>query len=249
MFLDADIKGADLPPRVLSLTYDDGPGPRTAELSQYLRAEGIAATFFVIGGHAELWSKTLAQLHRDGHLIGNHTYSHLGLVALVEADGDGVGELARTDKIIRNFADGGPIFFRAPYGSWRQVDPASGTDHRQSIVAQQLNRCVLLRDYIGPVNWDISAEDFAFWRRGASAGEAAQAYLHEIETTGRGIVLLHDSSEDPAIARQNRTLELMTLLVPELRRRGYRFVPLGKLPAVKRILATRRIGAGICRSR
>src|SRR5438067_7482420 len=104
MFLDTDIKGADLPARTLALTYDDGPGPRTAELGQYLCREGIRATFFVIGRHAEERPETLAALARDGHTIGNHTYSHPGLVALAEMDGDVVAEIGRTDAIVRDFA-------------------------------------------------------------------------------------------------------------------------------------------------
>jgi peptidoglycan/xylan/chitin deacetylase (PgdA/CDA1 family) len=241
MFFDADIKGADLPARTLVLTYDDGPGPRTAELGRYLSGEHIQATFFVIGRHAQERLETLAALAEGGHTIGNHTYSHPGLVALAEGGGDVVAELARTDAIIRDFTDKRPIFFRAPYGNWRQVDPSTNLDKPRSIVAEQLNRSGRLRDTIGPVNWDISAEDFAFWRRGASATEAAEAYLREIGKVGRGIVLLHDSSDDSRIARQNRTLELTMLLVPQLKLRGYRFVPIQKLPAVKEILAKRII--------
>ena len=241
MFFDADIKGSDLPARTLVLTYDDGPGPRTAELGQYLLGEDIQATFFVIGRHAKERAETLTALHCCGHTIGNHTYSHPGLVALAEAGGDVVGELTRTDAIVRVFADNGPICFRAPYGNWRQIDPSTNEDKKHSIVAEQLNRSGRFSDYIGPVNWDISAEDFAFWRHGASAAEAAEAYLREIEAIGRGIVLMHDSSDDPVIARQNRTLELTMLLVPALQRRGYRFVPLQELPAVKSILAKRNV--------
>jgi peptidoglycan/xylan/chitin deacetylase (PgdA/CDA1 family) len=239
MFFDADIKGADFPARTLALTYDDGPGARTAELAEYLRGEKIQAAFFVIGRHAKERPEALTALHRCGHTIGNHTYSHPGLVALAEAGGNVVDELTRTDVIVRDFSGEKPIFFRAPYGNWRQVDPSTNEDKEHSIVAEQLNGSARFSDYIGPVNWDISAEDFAFWRRGASAAEAAAAYLREIEAVGRGIVLMHDSSDDPAIARQNRTLELTALLVPMLKRRGYRFAPLEALPAVKRMVAKR----------
>jgi peptidoglycan-N-acetylglucosamine deacetylase len=243
MFLHADIKGNDLPAKTLCLTYDDGPGetdgegsgPRTTELGQYLAAEGIQATFFVIGRHAERHPETLAALRRGGHTIGNHTYRHPGLVSLAECGGDVVGEVARTDAIIRPYADGGVVFFRAPYGNWRQIDPQTGADRCISVVAELLNSCDQLSHIIGPVNWDISAEDFAYWRRGAAAAEAADAYLREIEKAGRGIVLMHDSSEEARTRAGNRTLELTMLLVPELRRRGYRFVPLTELPQVQEL--------------
>src|SRR5207302_5989283 len=96
MFLHADIKGNDLPRKTLCLTYDDGPGessddgvgPQTKALGEYLFREGISATFFVIGLHAERHPHVLRSLVRHSHTIGNHTYSHPGLVALVEAGGD-----------------------------------------------------------------------------------------------------------------------------------------------------------------
>jgi peptidoglycan/xylan/chitin deacetylase (PgdA/CDA1 family) len=237
MFLHADIKGVALPAKTLVLTYDDGPGPQTADLGHYLRGEKISATFFVIGQHAENQLQTLGSLTRAGHTVGNHTFSHPGLVSLIQTGGDVAREIARTDEIIREFADP-PIFFRAPYGNWRQIDPSTQADMPHSIVAKELNRSGQFTHYLGPVNWDISAEDFAFWRRGASAEEAAEAYCREIQSAGRGIVLMHDSSDDPAIARHNRTLDLTMLLVPWLKRRGYSFVSLEAIPQVKRMLNT-----------
>src|SRR3954469_12659212 len=225
MLLHADIKGSDLPERTLCLTYDDGPGesdgdgagPKTAELGEYLCREGIRATFFVIGAHAEKYPHALRSLVRQGHTIGNHTYSHPGLVAVAERGGDVVAELARTDEIIREFTGVKPRFFRAPYGNWRQVDPETKADKTVSLVAEALHASGQFDDYIGPVNWDISAEDFAFWRRGNLAEQAAEAYLDLIEKVGRGIVLMHDSSDEEIVRRQNRTLGLMKLLVPELK--------------------------------
>jgi peptidoglycan/xylan/chitin deacetylase (PgdA/CDA1 family) len=251
MFLHADIKGSDLPAKTLCLTYDDGPGesngdragPKTEALGSYLCDEGISATFFVIGAHAEKYPHVLQSLVRQGHTIGNHTYSHPGLVALAEAGGDVVEELARTDAIIREFTGNRPLFFRAPYGNWRQVDPEAKADKAVSIVAEALNASGRFDDYIGPVNWDISAEDFAFWRRGDCAEKAAAAYLTLIEEIGRGIVLMHDSSTEEVMRWGNRTLELTTLLVTQLKRRGYRFVGIEELPQVETIRGSTQPGA------
>jgi peptidoglycan/xylan/chitin deacetylase (PgdA/CDA1 family) len=67
MFFHKDLKGNDLPPKTLCMTYDDGPGPHTLELGRYLFAEGIRAAFFVIGRHAEEKSDVVAQLSAWGH--------------------------------------------------------------------------------------------------------------------------------------------------------------------------------------
>jgi peptidoglycan/xylan/chitin deacetylase (PgdA/CDA1 family) len=237
MFFDQDLKGADLPAKTLCLTYDDGPGPDTLELGRYLFAEGIRATFFVIGRYAEEHSDVLARLAAWGHTIGNHTYSHPALVALAEAGGDVVGELARTDVVLRPHLSDAVALFRPPYGNWRQKRPGTRQDQDTSLVADILNRSGRFPDTVGPVNWDISAADYDLWTLGAAAEICARAYLNKIQRIGRGIVLMHDSSEDPAVRARNRAFEATRLLVPALKAEGYRFVGLDEVPQVRSALA------------
>src|SRR6516162_7036953 len=147
MFFHRDIKGDRLPRGTVCFTYDDGPGltesdgpgPHTLELGRYLFEEQVPATLFVIGSHAEAHRDVLANLREWGHLIGNHTYSHPGLVTLALAGGDVIGELAKTDAVIRPYVSGDVVFFRAPYGNWREkVAPDSDEDKETSLVADIL---------------------------------------------------------------------------------------------------------------
>jgi peptidoglycan/xylan/chitin deacetylase (PgdA/CDA1 family) len=233
MFHHQDLKGDGLPRRIVCLTYDDGPGPHTQELGRYLFEEQIAATFFVMGRHAERQRDILAQLRDWGHLIGNHTYSHPGLVSQALAGGDVVGELKRTDDLIRPYLSGKVALFRAPYGNWRDKKPDSDEDSDVSVVADILNRSGQFADYVGPVNWDIVAEDWACWRQGISAEECAHRYLAETERAGRGIILMHDSSEEVLLQSRNQTMHMTKILVPALKERGYCFVRLDSVPQVR----------------
>ena len=242
MFLDDNIDGSNLPHKTLCLTYDDGPGespgigpgPRTSQLGDFLFEQGIGATFFVVGKHAEAHASTAQRLLEWGHLIGNHTYSHPGLVDLTLAGGDPVEELERTHDIIAEYVDGSPLLFRPPYGSWRErTRPGGPEDKASSIVAERLNRSAKLAAYLGPIMWDIAAEDWHAWRREEPPEVCARRYLDEIERVGRGVVLMHDSSEEDDVRPKNRTLELTMHLVPELRSRGYRFVRADELPQVQ----------------
>jgi peptidoglycan/xylan/chitin deacetylase (PgdA/CDA1 family) len=235
-----DIKGTGLPARTLCLTYDDGPGEHTEELGRYLHAEGIAAIFFVVGSHAQGHEDVLRRLAGWGHGIGNHTWSHPGLVSVAVSGGDVVGELARTDALIRPHVAGGVVFFRPPYGNWREKARDGKTDKGTSVVCRLLNRCGRFKDYVGPVNWDVCAEDWECWRQGLAPEEAARCYLAEAERVGRGIVLMHDSSEEPALRPRNRTMEMTKLLVPMLRKRGFRFVPIEEVPQVRAALRASR---------
>jgi peptidoglycan/xylan/chitin deacetylase (PgdA/CDA1 family) len=237
VFYHHDLKGIDLPPRTLCLTYDDGPGEHTEELGRYLHAEGIAATFFVVGARAEGQADLLGQLRGWGHLIGNHTWSHPGLVSLALSGGDVVGELARADALVRPHAAGGRVLFRAPYGNWRERAEGGKGDRPTSVVCDILNDSGRFPHYVGPVNWDVVAEDWECWRQGVPPAEAARRYVAEAERVGRGIVLMHDSSDDPALRPRNRTAEMTKWMVPALEEKGFRFVRLDEVPQVRAALA------------
>jgi len=229
MFCHQDLKGGHLPQDTLCLTYDDGPGPQTAELSRFLADHGISATFFVIGEEAASRPDVLQQLHADGHVLGNHTWSHPGLVSCLETGGDVIHELAAAHNVIREFCDDGPIYFRPPYGNWRQVDSETGSDCEHSIVAKALAAWGEGKHYVGPVNWDISAEDFDYWLRRRSPQACAAAYLDLIHEIGSGIVLMHDGSENPDIRARNQTFAVTRQIVPELLSQGYRFIALDEV--------------------
>lgn len=231
MLFDHDLTGADMPPHTLCLTYDDGPGPATRELGQYLFEEGISAAFFVIGRLAAEQRALLGQLRDWGHVIGNHTWSHPGLVRLARDGGDVVDEIARTDDVIRPFTSG-LLTLRPPYGSWRREHHDSPLDRSASVVAERLRRSGRFSDYVGPVHWDILAEDWECWRQGLSVGEAARRHVDAITQAGRGIVLLHDGADDDALRARNRTMQMTTHIVPTLKRQGYRFVPLDAVPCI-----------------
>src|SRR5262249_26863579 len=162
------------------------------------------------------------------------TYSHPGLVALAREGGDVAGELIRTDGIIRESVSQPVTYFRAPYGNWRETLGAGGTtDRPTSVVAGILNRCDELRHHVRPVNWDVSGHDYDYWESGRPAEDCVREYVERIERIGRGIVLLHDSSEQEAARSRNLTCAVTRLLVPALVEKGYTFVGLDEIPQVR----------------
>ena len=227
------MSGAALPEKTLCLTFDDGPGetegdgrgPRTSELAAYLHEEGISATFFMVGKFAAQYPHTLSGVVRLGHTIGNHTFNHPDLPQCLTEGGDLVAEVERTNDVIAGHLSGDTVFFRAPYGSW-----APG-------VADALNaRLDDAHHFCGPIHWDIEGRDWEYWKDCRRVEDCAGGYLEEIERIGRGIVLMHDSIADLGDARMNnRTLEMIKVLVPLLKRLGYKFIRLDEITELDEI--------------
>ena len=101
----------------IAITFDDGPHPSyTAQLLDGLKERGIQATFFVTGEHAELHPDIIERMFNEGHLIGNHTYSH---IQLTKSNRDKFrDELIKTNEILKEITGEEVQYVRPPYGSW-----------------------------------------------------------------------------------------------------------------------------------
>jgi peptidoglycan/xylan/chitin deacetylase (PgdA/CDA1 family) len=215
MFAAEPFTGADLPDGSLVLTYDDGPGPNTLAVAEYLSGVGIEATFFVVGESFERLPDVAPRVRALGHRLGNHTWTHFygGLPAQLESGGDIVDELMRTAALLSGEQT---LAFRPPYGAWDQR------------VAATLNADDILGPgHVGPFNWTIDCKDWAGWRDGVDPEEVARWYRVEAKAKKKGIILMHDYTADfPDIAAKNRSDELTRALVPMLIADGFGFVPL-----------------------
>ncbi|WP_071147627.1 polysaccharide deacetylase family protein [Bacteroides ihuae] len=69
--------------KVVAITFDDGPaGLETARVLAVLKEYNIAACFFCIGNKIEGNEALLQQMVSEGHLLGNHSYTHSTLFPL-----------------------------------------------------------------------------------------------------------------------------------------------------------------------
>ena len=66
----------------LAITFDDGPSVCTEELLNGLKERNVKATFFLIGENAEIYPEIVKREAAEGHLVGNHTYSHVEITRL-----------------------------------------------------------------------------------------------------------------------------------------------------------------------
>lgn len=99
----------------IALTFDDGPHPRyTEEIMSVLAEAGVPGTFFLVGKQVEKHPELAAELVRQGHELGNHTYSHVDLARVHWRRG--IEELCATDRLLRSLDPGHAGIFRPPWG-------------------------------------------------------------------------------------------------------------------------------------
>lgn len=145
---------------------DDGPHPYyTEQLLDGLAQRNVHATFFVTGEHAQLHPDIIKRMSEEGHLIGNHTYSHIQLTKSNSEEFK--EELIKTNEIIKEITGNEVLYVRPPYGSWDKkfeselnmfpvlwsVDPLDWCSSNVSCITEKIvenveeNDIILMHDY------------------------------------------------------------------------------------------------------
>lgn len=149
----------------IALTFDDGPHPSyTEKLLDGLKERGVKATFFVTGSHAELHPDIIKRMYDEGHLIGNHTYSHIQLTSTNRETFK--EELIKTSEIVESITGEELQYVRPPYGLWDKSLEA------------ELNMFPVLWN-VDPLDWNTS-----------NASKVARAVIRDADEND--IILMHD---------------------------------------------------------
>ncbi|WP_325049453.1 polysaccharide deacetylase family protein [Saccharopolyspora rhizosphaerae] len=150
----------------VGLTFDDGPGGTTADLLDALQRNGLRATMFNQGDHANAHPSLVESQVDAGMWVGNHSYSHPHMTQLTRSEVD--AEVSRTQRAITEAGGGTPELFRPPYGETNAL--------LQEVVASH---------GLTEIRWDVDSRDWD----GATVDEivAATAALSDGE-----VILMHD---------------------------------------------------------
>ena len=208
---------------MFALTFDDGPGPDTEALLDVLRDAGVHATFFVLGRNVEEapWcgdpgrARALAvRAAREGHVVGNHTWSHFRPDRWKELAPD----VRRGELVVRAVRrEAGvaetPVPFRLPYGI-QVVD--GGLDPRVPVIASL---------GLGHQHWTSDFDDWTL-REGDGPVLAARmaAHIEAFAALGLDAVLdLHESGTGSSFGyARSATVEGVRLLLEDAGRRGWK---------------------------
>ncbi len=162
-----NIGDSDVGEKAIALTFDDGPSGYTGKLLDGLSEYDAKVTFFVIGSKAEKNPEIVKRAFDEGHLIGNHTYSHPRLT--LQSVADAKEDITKSSDVIKDITGVKPFFVRAPYGD---------------VSAYQLKKLntFFISWSANMYDWDEDSEDDIYKRimKKADDGE---------------IILLHDTNE------------------------------------------------------
>jgi peptidoglycan/xylan/chitin deacetylase (PgdA/CDA1 family) len=191
----------------VALTFDDGPNPVwTPRLLDALARHQTRVTFFVVGSFAAREPALVRRMVAEGHVVGNHSWSHLNLALTSAARVQ--EELTRSSRTLEEIT-GAPVrFFRPPFGARRP---------RVLRLAREMG--------LIPVLWNAMTSD---WKL-TSTDKIVQRLRHRIDTLAlRGSaanIVLHDGSHKDAEANRAPSVAAAERLI-EHYQRNRRFVTL-----------------------
>lgn len=190
----------------VALTFDDVPDPRfTPQVLDILKRKKVRATFFVVGTRAKKHPGLVKRIYREGHAVGNHSYSHPDFSRLTLSKMQ--EQITRTDRELSRLLGIRPRLIRPPYGE---------------ILVDQLEWS--RREGYTVVNWDVDSSD---WRQLT----AAKVYRNVTRSVRPGsIVLMHaGGGEGQNLAG---TVKALPRIIDWLREHHYEPVTLPELLGV-----------------
>lgn len=186
--------------KLVALSFDDGPGRYTERLLDELKSRNVRATFFVIGRQIADYRPVLRRMHEEGHVIGNHTFSHRHLNGLTIVEMD--EEIRGTGDLVEEITGVRPTLLRPPGGKYDDTLLAYAYENNFSVI-----------------NWTVDTLDWKNRDKQAVLDTAFQTGQYSIRDGA--IILMHDlyaSTVDAVVEMIDRLMaDGYTLVtVPEL---------------------------------
>ncbi|MGB8013874.1 MAG: glycosyltransferase [Terriglobales bacterium] len=202
----------------LALTFDDGPDPEwTPKILDVLKREHVPGTFFLIGIQAEKFGSVAKRIYREGHEIGNHTFTHPDISSI--GSGYMKVELNLTERLFASQLGIRTTLFRPPYS----VDAEPDTeDEVKPLELTQSMGYVTIGNKIDTRDWNdqpaLTPEQIA-----ARVLDHLPPCQPNDQQCGN-IILMHDGGGNRA-----RTVVALPQIIDGARARGFDFVPVYEL--------------------
>ena len=205
-------------PNQVALSFDDGPDPEwTPKILDILKKYNVRGTFLMIGEEAQNNVRVMQRVYREGHEIGNHTFTHPDISEISNRALD--LQLNATERLFGSKLGVQPLYFRPPYSIDQEPDT---NDQAAPVDRIQGLGYVIVGNKIDTNDWDEHPRK--------TPQEIADSVFQQIDDMktrpwARGsIILLHDGGGD-----RSATVAALPVLIERLRARGFEIVPVSQL--------------------
>jgi cellulose synthase/poly-beta-1,6-N-acetylglucosamine synthase-like glycosyltransferase/spore germination protein YaaH/peptidoglycan/xylan/chitin deacetylase (PgdA/CDA1 family) len=205
----------------LVLTFDDGPDPvYTPQILDILSREKVPAAFFLVGINAENNIPIVKRIFREGHEIGNHTFTHPNIAKVSRKRA--VLEIEATRLLIECITGRSTIMFRAPFNA--DFEPQKAEELIPVAIARQLNY-LDIGESIDPMDWEPGTPTDSI---------VARVIRRKQDMTNQNlsgnIILLHDAGGESRQA----TVDALPQIIHYFKARGYTFTTVADLLGKKK---------------
>lgn len=194
------IKSGSRDKKIIALTFDDGPHPKeTDRVLDVLSKYNVKATFFIAGKHAKWYTDPLVRASKEGHEIGNHTFTHPDISNLTSQQIE--SEILECEKTLVEITGEKPTLFRPPFGSYKKEELEE--------IARKNNYKIILWTTVDARDW-----------QNPPASKIASKIIDNAKNGD--IILLHDYATE-------NTVEALDILIPAMQTKGFKFVTVSEL--------------------
>ncbi|HMC84325.1 MAG TPA: polysaccharide deacetylase family protein, partial [Chitinophagaceae bacterium] len=205
----------------LVLTFDDGPDPKyTPQILDILSSEHVPATFFLVGINAENNIPIVKRIYREGHEIGNHTFTHPNIAKVSHKRA--ILEMESTRLLIECITGHSTTMFRAPFNA--DFQPQKPEELIPVAWAHEKNY-LDIGESIDPLDWEPGTPADSIFNRVVREKEQLTA-----NDQNGNIILLHDAGGDTRRA----TVEALPRIIKYFKQRGYTFTSVADLLGKKK---------------
>jgi cellulose synthase/poly-beta-1,6-N-acetylglucosamine synthase-like glycosyltransferase/peptidoglycan/xylan/chitin deacetylase (PgdA/CDA1 family) len=205
-------------PNKVAITFDDGPDPDwTPKILDVLKREHAPATFFLIGIQADKFADVTSRVYREGHEIGNHTFTHPDISNISRSYMK--LELNLTEQLFASRLGIRTILFRPPYSIDAEPDTE---DQVRPLETTQDMGYTTVGNKIDPNDWQENPHHTA---EQIAADVMAHLPPCAVNDTRCGnIILLHDGG-----GNRQQTVIALPRIIEGIRGKGLQVVSLHQL--------------------
>jgi cellulose synthase/poly-beta-1,6-N-acetylglucosamine synthase-like glycosyltransferase/spore germination protein YaaH/peptidoglycan/xylan/chitin deacetylase (PgdA/CDA1 family) len=205
----------------LVLTFDDGPDPvYTPQILDILSRENVPAAFFLVGINAENNIPIVKRIYREGHEIGNHTFTHPNIAKVSRKRA--IIEMDATRLLIEAITGHSTVLFRAPFNA--DFEPVKAEELIPVAIAREKNY-LDIGESIDPLDWEPGTPADSIVAR-----VIARKQIMTDQNLSGNIILLHDAGGDSRQA----TVDALPRIIHYFKERGYQFTTIADLLGKKK---------------